>query len=109
MGGLTQGDDVIEALALEGGANFPAPARGKIETGHHGNFIRRFGTEMSDHACAMRENDWHGRVVESASHDGQVTSLVGMTPVQARMPVDQFEGVRRPRLRCSVVGVDKCP
>lgn len=31
--------------------------RGKIEAGHHGDFVRRFGTEMSDHAWASREND----------------------------------------------------
>jgi hypothetical protein len=46
---------------------------------------------MSDHICALRENYRRGRGVESARHDGQVISFVGMMPVQARMPVYEFE------------------
>ena len=67
---------------------------------------------MSDHACAMRGNDRRGRGVESARHDGQAIGFVSMMPVQARMPVDEFESVRPLRMalvRAEVVAIDKCP
>jgi len=61
--------------------------------------------------AAMRENDRRGRGVEPARHDDQVIGFVGMMPVQARMPVDEFESVWRPlrTARIQVVGIDKRP